>query len=38
VLRRRLHDRNLTRLEPETSSHYLAVVRSELARRRAAPD
>jgi glycosyltransferase involved in cell wall biosynthesis len=36
VLRRRLHDRNLTRLEPETSSHYLAVVRAELARRRAA--
>ena len=36
VLRRRLHDRNLTRLEPETNSDYLAVVRANLARRRAA--
>lgn len=35
VLRRRLHMSNLTRREPETNAHYLAVVRAELARRRA---
>ena len=36
VLRRRLHLHNLTRLEPESNAHYLAVVRAELARRRLA--
>lgn len=36
VLRRRLHLANLTRREPEANAHYLAVVRAELARRRAA--
>jgi glycosyltransferase involved in cell wall biosynthesis len=35
VLLRRLHLSNLTRREPETNAHYLAVVRAELARRRA---
>jgi glycosyltransferase involved in cell wall biosynthesis len=36
VLHRRLHLNNLTRREPEANAHYLAVVRAELARRRAA--
>ncbi|HEY7598713.1 MAG TPA: glycosyltransferase family A protein [Candidatus Limnocylindrales bacterium] len=36
VLRRRLHTANLTRREPEANADYLAVVRAELARRRAA--
>jgi glycosyltransferase involved in cell wall biosynthesis len=35
VMHRRLHLSNLTRREPEANAHYLAVVRAELARRRA---
>ena len=35
VLRRRLHDRNLSRLEPQINYDYLRIVRAELTRRRA---
>lgn len=34
VLRRRLHDRNISRTEPAINSDYLSIVRAELARRR----
>lgn len=36
VLRRRLHLSNLTRREPEANADYVAIVRAELARKRAA--